>query len=86
MPTYEYQCDSCGFQFERLQPITAQPISECPECQGQVRRLVSSGVGFVFKGSGQGRITQGSSCSLEQTGTTCCGQASPCGTPSCEEG
>ncbi|MCF7809555.1 zinc ribbon domain-containing protein [bacterium] len=83
MPTYEYKCDNCGFEFERRQSISDQPISECPECQGKVQRLVSSGVGFVFKGSGQNRMNQNGSCSLEQTGTTCCGQSSPCGTPSC---
>ncbi|MCL7936684.1 MAG: zinc ribbon domain-containing protein [marine benthic group bacterium] len=52
MPTYEYECDSCGISFERLQRISDDPIRECPECGGEVRRLISSGGGLVFKGPG----------------------------------
>ena len=52
MPTYEYQCESCGYQFEEFQSITAEPIKTCPQCQGNVRRLISSGAGIIFKGSG----------------------------------
>ncbi len=52
MPTYEYQCDPCGHQFEAYQSITAPPLESCPRCGGQVRRLISAGAGFLFKGSG----------------------------------
>lgn len=52
MPTYEYECDSCGILFERLQRFSDEPIRECPECGGKVRRLISSGGGLVFKGPG----------------------------------
>src|SRR5438128_12417098 len=53
MPTYEYKCDACGHQFERFQSITADPIRRCPECgKAKVRRLISSGAGLIFKGSG----------------------------------
>jgi putative FmdB family regulatory protein len=52
MPTYEYECDSCGISFERLQRISDEPIRACPECGGQVRRLISTGGGLVFKGPG----------------------------------
>jgi putative FmdB family regulatory protein len=52
MPTYEYECDSCGISFERLQRISDDPIRKCPECGGKVRRLISSGGGLVFKGPG----------------------------------
>ncbi|MBN2443537.1 MAG: zinc ribbon domain-containing protein, partial [Spirochaetales bacterium] len=52
MPTYEYECTSCHFRFEKLQSITADPISICPECEGPVRRLISAGAGIIFKGSG----------------------------------
>ena len=85
MPTYEYECESCGLRFERLQAITEGAITECPECRGRVRRLVSGGAGFILKGSGQGRAgRQGGECSLEQTGRTCCGREERCGKPSCE--
>jgi len=52
MPTYEYECRECGHAFERFQGINEEPIAECPECGGAVRRLISSGGGLVFKGPG----------------------------------
>ena len=53
MPTYEYKCDACGAEFERFQPITADPVKRCPECgKAKVRRLISTGGGMIFKGSG----------------------------------
>jgi putative FmdB family regulatory protein len=52
MPTYEYECRDCGHAFERFQGINEDPIGECPECEGKVRRLISSGGGLVFKGPG----------------------------------
>jgi putative FmdB family regulatory protein len=51
MPTYVYQCDKCGVQFERRQRITDDPLTQCPECEGQVHRVFQP-VGIVFKGSG----------------------------------
>ncbi|MCJ7812977.1 zinc ribbon domain-containing protein [bacterium] len=52
MPTYEYQCKVCGHFFELFQAITDKPIQKCPVCQGSVKKLISSGVGLIFKGSG----------------------------------
>src|SRR5437899_3812411 len=53
MPTYEYKCDACGHAFERFQSITADPIKRCPECgKAKVRRLIGTGAGMIFKGSG----------------------------------
>jgi putative FmdB family regulatory protein len=53
MPTYEYKCDACGHAFERFQSIMAAPIKRCPECgKAKVRRLISTGAGLIFKGSG----------------------------------
>jgi putative FmdB family regulatory protein len=52
MPTYEYECRKCGHRFEEYQSITAKPLSACPRCKGQVRRLISGGGGLIFKGSG----------------------------------
>ena len=53
MPTYEYKCDACGAEFERFQSITAEPIKRCPECgKAKVRRLIGTGAGLIFKGSG----------------------------------
>src|SRR5436305_8454482 len=53
MPTYEYQCDACGNKFEKFQSIKAGPIRKCPKCgKNKVRRLISTGAGLIFKGSG----------------------------------
>ena len=53
MPTYEYQCDACGAQFELFQSIKARPIKKCPTCGRRgVRRLIGAGAGVIFKGSG----------------------------------
>lgn len=53
MPTYEYECQACGATFERSQSITAKPVRRCPQCRrAKVRRLISSGVGLLFRGSG----------------------------------
>ena len=53
MPTYEYKCDECGHCFEEFQSITADPIVRCPQCKkNKVRRLIGSGSGLIFKGSG----------------------------------
>jgi putative FmdB family regulatory protein len=53
MPTYEYKCEACGHAFERFQSITAAPVKKCPECgKNKVRRLIGTGAGLIFKGSG----------------------------------
>ena len=53
MPTYEYRCDQCDHAFEVFQRISDEPVRVCPECgKRRVRRLISSGGGIVFKGSG----------------------------------
>jgi putative FmdB family regulatory protein len=53
MPTYEYKCEACGNQFEKFHSITAKPIRKCPKCgKNKVRRLLGTGAGMIFKGSG----------------------------------
>lgn len=52
MPTYEYECAHCGHAFEAFQKITDKPIDKCPECNKKVKRLIGSGSGIIFKGSG----------------------------------
>jgi putative FmdB family regulatory protein len=54
MPTYEYECEKCGQRFEAFQSITAEPLTKCTKegCDGNVKRLFSTGGGFIFKGSG----------------------------------
>ncbi|MCF6336200.1 MAG: zinc ribbon domain-containing protein [Spirochaetales bacterium] len=52
MPTYDYKCKDCGKDFEYFQSMSDDPIKECPECQGSLRRLIGGGLGIIFKGSG----------------------------------
>ena len=52
MPTYEYECTKCGYEFERFQNMSDEPLKRCPKCRCKVRRLIGSGAGIIFKGSG----------------------------------
>jgi putative FmdB family regulatory protein len=52
MPTYDYRCTQCGHEFEAFQSITAPPKADCPVCGKPAKRLISTGVGIIFKGSG----------------------------------
>lgn len=51
VPTYQYACTACGHQLEAVQSFSDDPLSECPECEGRLRKVFSA-VGVVFKGSG----------------------------------
>jgi putative FmdB family regulatory protein len=51
MPTYEYECESCNFRFERKQRFDEEPVAMCPKCGGKSRRVIHS-VPVIFKGSG----------------------------------
>ncbi len=52
MPTYEYKCNDCGFKFEVFQTMNAEPVKVCPNCKGEVKRLIGPGLGPIFKGTG----------------------------------
>ena len=53
MPTYDYLCGKCGHRFEAFQAITDKPLGKCPSCGGnKVKRLIGTGAGIIFKGSG----------------------------------
>ncbi len=53
MPFYEYKCSNCGHELEELQSITAAPLVKCPECgKDTLQRLIGTGAGLIFKGSG----------------------------------
>jgi putative FmdB family regulatory protein len=60
MPTYEYSCQKCGGTFEAVQSMRDEPFKECPKelClqkrwgHGKVKRLIGTGAGLIFKGSG----------------------------------
>jgi len=60
MPTYEYACEKCGQNFEAFQSMRDEPFRECPKelCRlgkwghGRVKRLLGTGAGILFRGSG----------------------------------
>jgi len=51
VPTYQYQCTECGEGLEAVQKFTDDALTECPSCQGRLKKVFSA-VGIVFKGSG----------------------------------
>ncbi|HSH03534.1 MAG TPA: FmdB family zinc ribbon protein [Anaerolineae bacterium] len=51
MPLYTYKCEDCEHVFETRQRMTDDPLTDCPNCDGSIRRVVNA-VGIVFKGSG----------------------------------
>jgi putative FmdB family regulatory protein len=52
MPTYEYECAHCGYNFEKTQNISDKPLQKCPKCSKKIKRLIGAGSGIIFKGSG----------------------------------
>ena len=54
MPTYEYLCEKCGRKFDYFQSMKDQPLKCCidEQCRGEVKRLLGTGAGLIFKGSG----------------------------------
>jgi putative FmdB family regulatory protein len=74
VPIYGYRCDNCGHQLEVLQKVSDEPLKVCPNCQGQLRKMlypagvIFKGSGFYstdYKGSGKGASANGSSGSSE---------------------
>ncbi len=52
MPTYDYKCKDCEYKFEHFQAMSDEPLTTCPECGGELKRLIGGGLGVIFKGSG----------------------------------
>jgi putative FmdB family regulatory protein len=52
MPTYGYECKSCGYSFEVFQSMSDAPLASCPQCGKAIRRIINGGSGIIFKGSG----------------------------------
>jgi len=88
MPTYEYECESCGKHFDRFQDMTDDPLKTCPHCGGTVHRLIGAGSGIIFRGSGfyatdyQKSSSAPTRCGKEKP---CCGRDVPCDSPPCKE-
>ena len=53
MPTYDYRCEACRHEMEVFQSMSAERLTKCPACgESRLRRLIGSGAGIIFKGSG----------------------------------
>lgn len=51
LPLYEYKCEKCGNQFEKIENHSAPTTQKCPRCGGKAQRMISA-AGIQFKGSG----------------------------------
>jgi len=80
VPTYEYQCEHCGYKFEKFQNMSDEPLKECPKCKGNVKRLIGKGMGIIFKGSGFYATDHRKNV---PSGQTCCGREERCDNPPC---
>jgi len=75
VPTYQYQCTECGEGLEAVQKFTDDALTECPGCNGRLKKVFSA-VGIVFKGSGfyrndsRGSSSSSSPASSKSTTTT----------------
>ena len=53
MPTYDYWCQECDYEFEKFQSITAEALTKCPKCgKNALKRLIGPGSALIFRGSG----------------------------------
>ena len=89
MPVYEYECSGCEKVFELQQRIADPPLRVCPECGGQVRKLISMS-SFQLKGSGwysdgysngvndKGNGKVEAPCADSGTGPSCPGSVGSC--------
>jgi putative FmdB family regulatory protein len=69
VPTYQYACTACGHQLEAVQSFTDEPLSDCPSCDGRLRKVFNS-VGIVFKGSGFYRTDSRSASTASETSSS----------------
>ena len=87
MPTYAYECQKCGHKFERFQGMSDPPVKKCPECKGEVQRVIGTGAGIFFKGSGfhatdYKRPAGAPACGHDRP---CCGRETRCDSPPCKD-
>jgi putative FmdB family regulatory protein len=74
--TYAYECERCG-EFEVEQSIKDPALKRCPQCAGEVERLISGGAGFIMKGGGSSFDSQcGEAATCSRRGAHCgsCGK------------
>lgn len=82
MPTYQYACTECDHVFEQVQSFSDASLTECPQCQGRLRKVYNA-VGVVFKGSGFYRTDSRSGASSSSSaGSSSTGSSSESGSTS----
>ncbi|MFE7775714.1 FmdB family zinc ribbon protein [Streptomyces sp. NPDC057445] len=85
MPTYQYQCTECGEGLEAVQKFTDDALTECPSCQGRLKKVFSA-VGIVFKGSGFYRNDSRGSSSTSSPASASSSSSSSSGSSSSSSG
>lgn len=80
MPTYDYECTSCGYVFEKFHSMSETPAVNCEKCGSNANKKIGAGNGIIFKGSGF-YVNDYKSCSK---GASSAGCACPSG-GSCSE-
>ncbi|MGC8977421.1 MAG: FmdB family zinc ribbon protein [Candidatus Ratteibacteria bacterium] len=88
MPTYEYECQKCGYKFEKFQKMTDTPLSECPNCkENSLKRLIGIGGGVIYKGPGfyttEYRSQEYKRKEREEKGLSSSSSCSTCSTKTC---
>lgn len=52
MPTYDYECEKCGYEFEAFHSMSAEPLKDCPRCyKPKLIKLISPGAAVIIKGT-----------------------------------
>jgi len=69
VPTYSYACTACDNKFDIVQSFSDDSLTECPQCEGKLRKLFNS-VGIVFKGSGFYRTDSRSGSTASESAST----------------
>ena len=85
MPIYEYRCDNCGHEFDTLQKVSEDALTDCPECKKPALVKKVSAAGFRLKGggwyetdfkSGKKKNVAGSESSSSSSGSSSSGSSS----------
>lgn len=84
MPTYQYRCTDCSAEHEVVQRFTDDPLTDCPVCDGNLRKVYSA-VGVVFKGSGfyatDNRTKGKANAATSASGSSAAGSSGSSGAP-----
>jgi len=80
VPLYEYECKKCGEVFEVSHGMSEEPKVRCPKCKAAARRLISGGMGVMFKGAGFHTTDSRGAQSMRGRDELPCGRDTPCKT------